>query len=356
MHHRRAARALALVAVATALTCVAPPLAAAAAPRVLASHLDRPRGLAIGADGTLYAGLMGSGGRTCDEAGCFGSSAKVVRVARDTGRVTTVAAGLLSMRARSDSAFTVGPAQLAVLPDGRLATAIGAQFLSPTGRAPAGLRASLRKQAGHVITIARDGTKRIGVNASAAEFHHDPDGQGPASNPYGIAALGGRLYVTDAAGNSLLDVTAPTATSIATFPRHDTVTAAAPEALAAGPDGSLYVGEYTGGNQTAGLARIWRVLPGHAPKLYARGLTTISGLAFGPDGSLYATEWKPGIVVKIAPGGATRSAIAHHLPYPGGIAVAGDGSVYVSTWSIAGKTAAKAGRLKGRTGRIVRLP
>src|SRR4051795_2401381 len=109
---------------------------ASAAVTVVADHLARPRGLAVAPDGTLYATLVGNGGRRCNFEGCFGASGRVVRVGT-RGAVRTVASGLLSMRGRPDGFFSLGADQLTMLPDGRLATAIFAEFNGLGGRPPA---------------------------------------------------------------------------------------------------------------------------------------------------------------------------------------------------------------------------
>src|SRR5258707_12212284 len=61
-----------------------------------------------------------------------------------------------------------------------------------------------------------------------------------------------------------------------------------------GPDGALYVAELLGGLYSPGHARVWRVVPGHAPHVWARGLTTVQGCGFGKDGVFYATEFQTG--------------------------------------------------------------
>src|SRR3954451_15483181 len=335
---------------ALALAAVLAP-AAAAKPVVVASKLDRPRGLAVAPDGTLYAALVGHGGTPCNDEGCFGASGRVVRVGGD-GAVHTVTGGLLSMRGRPDGFFSIGADQLALLPDGRLATAMTAEVLGPLATAPRQVPQGLRGQIGHLILISPGGARQIGPDISALERRDDPDGSGPVSNPYGVAALGDAIYVSASAGNDLLAVSGDQVTLVTTFPREgqdDPV----PDALAAGPDGALYVGEYTGGAQRRGAAKIWRVVPGQPPAVFATGLTSISALAFGPDGSLYAAELKPGDVMRIAPDG-TRTRLGG-LHYPGGVAVAPDGTVYASNWTVAGATPARQGSLKRRTGQIVRL-
>src|SRR3954463_10315021 len=62
---------------ALALAAVLAP-AAAAKPVVVASKLDRPRGLAVAPDGTLYAALVGHGGTPCNDGGGFGASGRGV--------------------------------------------------------------------------------------------------------------------------------------------------------------------------------------------------------------------------------------------------------------------------------------
>ena len=62
--------------------------------------------------------------------------------------------------------------------------------------------------------------------------------------------------------------------------------------VARGPDGALYVGELLGGFYEPGNARIWRVVPGHAPTVWATGLTTVQGCGFGKDGAFCATEFQ----------------------------------------------------------------
>ena len=87
--------------------------------------------------------------------------------------------------------------------------------------------------------------------------------------------------------------------------------------------------------------------------MFATGLTSISALAFGPDGSLFAAELNRGDVIRIAPDG-TRTRFGG-LHYPGGVAVASDGTVFVSNWTVASATPARKGPLRRRTGQIVRF-
>jgi len=259
------------------------------------------------------------------------------------------------MRGKPDGFFSLGADQLTVLADGRLVTVISAEFAGQSGRAPAAVPKSLRPQIGRLVFITPGGAEQLGANVAAVEYRENPDGEDTVSDPYGIAALGDAIYVSDAAANDLLEIRGSTVRVLATFPHTSADRQSVPDALAAGPDGALYVGEFTGGKQKAGTARIWRVVPGQAPTLFAGGLTSITALAFGPDGSLYATEFLPGDVVRIAPGGARTVLAKGQLHFPGGIVVAPDGAVFVTNWSVASAKPAKRGALKGRVGQIVRI-
>jgi sugar lactone lactonase YvrE len=333
-----------------ALALLLAPAPANAKTTVVADHLARPRGLTIAPDGTLYAALVGSGGRKCNFEGCFGATGELVRVGRN-GAVKTVASGLVSMRGVPDGFFSIGADQLDVLPDGRLVTAITAEF-NDDEYPPSQVPPAVRAQPGRLVFAGLDGRKTLGPSISAIEYRDDPDQEGKVSNPYGIAVLGDAIYVSDSAANALLEVRGSDVHTIAVFPHTADDAQSVPAALTAGADGALYVGEYTGLRQKPLSARIWRVVPGAAPALFATGLTTVSALAAGPDGALYATELRPGRVVRIAPDG-THAVIATGLHYPGGIAVAADGAIFVSDWSVAGATARDAYRR--HTGRIVRV-
>jgi sugar lactone lactonase YvrE len=337
-------------AIAIALGLLLAPAPAYAKTTVVADHLARPRGLTIAPDGTLYAALVGSGGPKCNFEGCFGATGKLVRVG-PRGTVKTVASGLVSMRGKPDGFFSIGADQLDVLPDGRLVTAITAEF-TDEGRSPSQVPRAVRTQPGRLVFAGLDGRKTLGPSISAIEYRDDPDQEGKVSNPYGVVALGDAIYVSDSAANALLEIRGNDVHTIAVFPHTSDDAQSVPAALTAGADGALYVGEYTGYRQKPLTSRIWRVVPGQPPVQFATGLTTVTALATGPDGALYATEFRPGRVVRIAPDG-THAVIATGLHFPGGIAVAADGAVYVSDWSVAGATARDAYRR--HTGRIVRV-
>ncbi|GID52383.1 ScyD/ScyE family protein [Actinoplanes couchii] len=127
-----------------------------------------------------------------------------------------------------------------------------------------------------------------------------------------LAVDRGRLVV-DATGSALLLITARgRVRTVATFPGR------AVSSVAEGPDGAWYVGE---------RARIWRVVPGHEPQVWAGGFTRIVDLAWSPEGRLYVLE--SGALLRVDGGGARTVVLSAGLTDPGGLAIRG-GEAYVS--------------------------
>jgi glucose/arabinose dehydrogenase len=325
---------------------------AAGAPTVVADHLNNPRGLTLGPDGSVYVAEAGRSGSLCVSKGnCGGFTGAIDRLS-PSGKMTRVAKGLLSLGAK-DGTFATGADDVAVDGKGRVSTivtSLGAKV--PKGVPPAAVR-----QAGRVIRIGAGGQLIPGAAVDRIEFRKDPDGAGKDSDPYGIAARRGKLYVADAAANDLLQVSGRKVKVVAVFPNAAKGAQSVPTVVRKGPDGALYVGELTGD------ARVWRVVPGHKPTVFARGFTRITGLAFGPDRSLYVSELSLnfakqsplGDVVKVAPNG-TRTQIGFgSLLFPAGVAVGRDGSVYVSNVSVLPGTAPEKGPFKGHNGQVVRF-
>jgi sugar lactone lactonase YvrE len=199
---------------------------------------------------------------------------------------------------------------------------------------------------GSVIKMAASGRWKKVADILHHETTQNPAGGAIDTNPFGVLAEPGGLLVVDAGGNSLLSV-APNGRveTVAVFPTQPNptpvgppVVEAVPTAVARGPDGALYVGQLTGFPFVQGLAKIYRLLPGHAPVVHCGGFKTIMDLAFGTDGSLYVVEnatgglfFAPntGQVTRVAPD-CSRTTVASGLNRPTAVAVGADGSIYVT--------------------------
>jgi hypothetical protein len=353
-------RIVALIATASGLAFAG--IAAAATPTPVMTGLDAPRGLAFAPNGALYvveAGRGGAGPCTLLRPGvtaCYGPTGRVSRLWR--GVQSEVVTGLPSavMTSGADAGVTVGPHDLAVEGGGRGVITIG------WGGNPA-LRdtptSAVWQEFGHLalVKLKRDRWK-LGVDVAAYEAAANPDGGAVDSNPYGILSRHGRLFVTDAGGNDLLQVSAGDAgaavSPAAVFPSRSTTpqhascafpgfpafTDSVPTAVTVGPDGAYYVGELSGAPFCAGYASVYRVVPGQSPTVYCSGFTTIIDLAWGPDRRLYVAQHSngpaffatAGDVVRVDPG-CSRTPVTPPLHRPGAIAFGPDDRLYVSVGS-----------------------
>jgi len=338
--------------------------------KVVATDLNNPRKIFVGPDGAVYVVEAGTGGRdkclgTGSSATCIGLSGSITRFAN--GAQKRVVTGLWS-GAHPDGARAQGPAAVIVrqgtyyvlLQDGSIDSR-GVNALGPDGA-----------NAGDLIsTPAGKAVPAVLFNFAAFEAARNPDhGAGPGakfgnpaidSDPYAFAAYRGGFAVADAAGNDLLWISSKGAVSVlAVFPTQTVKLTAAvrktiraprtmasiavqsvPSSVAVGPDGALYVGELTGVPFKPGTARIWRIVPGEKPALYASGFTNISDIAF--DGkNLLVLEFavnglfappSPGALIRLAPNGKRTVIASAGLVDPSGLAV-GNGSIYIANYGL----------------------
>lgn len=359
---------------------------------VVARGLANPRGITIGSDGALYVAESGRGGSEVISAviegqprvACLGDTGGVTRIDKK-GQVRI--ANLPSFAGAFDpdgpgpveaTCPTTGPNAVGV-------AAIGPTNLSLTGEGTMAVtmglggneevRDAIGPTFGTLLRVLPNGKHRILADLVGFEQDENPDGVVPDSNPYGTARLpdGSRL-VADAGGNDLLQIfpngsietvavfpplapqpfVPPSCPAPPFFPPPGTPIPpqAVTTSVAVGPDGAYYVGLLTGFPFARNVADVYRVDPvTHAVTNFtgAINLSYITGLDFGPDGSLYVVEFtqaslldaeicgdmRPGAVWKISGGVKTKVADA---PLPTDVAVAADGSVYVTVFSILPQT------------------
>ena len=366
-----------VIGAALVVALAAPMAAQGPAINEVVGGLNSPRGVAIGADGTIYVAEAGAGGTepcvTHAELGnlCLGASGTITAVSG--GEATPLVGGLAS--GISDAGEVIGPSDVTVAADGTVwflvggPTAGSAEFRETI---PDGAGAGM----GQLYRIDADGVAQSVADLADYETTENPDADQPGnaepdSNVHGLAATADGAAIADAGANTLLLVDATGAIStLAVFPvamqpipaelapPADPAAEPDPDAgppmvpmdpvptsVALGDDGALYVGQLTGFPFPPGGAVVNRVAPGEEPSVYADGFTNVIDVEFASDGSLYvleiahegllsAGEGGPpmGGLWKVPAGGGSAELIASDgLPMPGGLAVADDGTIYVST-------------------------
>jgi hypothetical protein len=347
---------------------------------VVADHLNNPRGLSPAPDEGLYLAEAGAGGHVCVGGGpagqtCVGLTGSLDRVSAEGGGVRRIVTGLISASGPGGVAAE-GPVSVSRGPWGTFFALFGesSHVVPPAGAIPAGLRAAALAQLGHLWLVTRHGRtadlSAVGDqdwtwtnahrNLAPKDF--------PDANPNAVLYSRGHVYVADAGANILVQVKRHGAVKVrAFFPvPAGAQSDAVPTCVARGPDGALYVGELLGGFHTPGHARIWRVVPGEKPTVWATGLTTVQGCGFGRDGAFYATEFQvgglnespqgnpAGDVVRIDRHGHRTHLGVGKLFYPSGFAAGPDGAIYVSNCSIAPATGLGP-KLCSTGGQVVRI-
>ena len=334
------------------------PLASAAVTvEVVATGLNNPRGLDVAPNGDVYVAEAGKGGSgPCIAGGegesCLGATGSITAIENGNEEQHRVVTGLPSL-APEGGVAALGPSDVDFRGPRALVT-IG------LGADPK-LRASLG-QAGRELATVHTLTKRGDMarlaDIASFEIATNPDGDHPGAavdtNPNSVYYEGDGAVVADAGGNSLLHVDEDGKVStLAVFP-FVMVKAPAflglpagtkipmqpvPTSVTRGPDGAYYVGQLTGFPFPAGRARVFRVVPGEAPEVYARGFTHITDLEFGDDGKLYVLQLSTRSLLDPNPGagrlyrldgGGVHTEIARgHLEFSLGLAIEAN-HIYVS--------------------------
>ena len=266
--------------------------------RTVASGLNNPRGIFLGSGRSFFVAEAGTGGSGPCQPGPFGTTCVGL-----TGAVTHVTNGSLDRLVRlpsvatTDGSFAFGPHDVAKDEgyggDGSLFATVG---LGGDAAYKAGF-GNKGDDLATLVRITRSGDMQVVADLLAYEQAHNPAGGVMESDPYGILRRGDASIITDAGANDLLKVTdrgristlAVFPTRMVDFEGSEVPMDAVPTTVVRGPDGAYYVGQLTGFPFPRHGARVFRVVPGEKPTVWARGFTNIIDMAFH-DGSLYVVE------------------------------------------------------------------
>jgi hypothetical protein len=354
-----------------------------ATPQVVATGLNQPRKITIGPNGDLFVTEAGTaspppaGCSDGNEAVCANPSGAIAEVT-PAGVVTTVVSGLPSVNQGTTpprGPGVTGPSGITIERN-HIQYLIQNQNIDPTtGNETYGAAGTLLGDLLQSPVVAGGSPPAPAVEAQLGPYEakNNPDhgagavgGEPPIdSDPYAVIAYQGGYAIADAAANDVLFFKNGQLSTLAVLPlvaENGGQAQAVPTTLAVGPDGHLYIGELGGvenGNDV-GVANIYKLVNGNLVTV-ASGLTTVVDMAFDQAGRLLVLEYDqnglfdpthsaPGALIRINRDGTRTTLASTGLGAPGGLAVAKDGSVYVTDFSISDGSA-----VPGMGGEVVRV-
>jgi hypothetical protein len=332
------------------LPAVTPAVASATASSVtmVATGLNSPRGLIWSGEGGFLLAEAGKGGSGPCGPGPLGTMC----VGR-SGAVTRIQNGTLSRLvhlpsiALPDGSFAFGTHDVGSDGDGGIYAVIGLAG-SPDTRKQWGPKGALL---GHLVRVTRGGGIRAIADLAAYEASHNPAGGPVESDPFGLLVREESILVADAGANDLLRVGHEGRIStVAVFPDRNVQFQgqtmemdAVPTTVVRGPDGAYYVGQLTGFPYPVGGARVYRVVPGHRPTIFARGFTNIIDIAFDGLGNLYVLEIahnsllasQPfGALIRVSPNGERTILLDQGLSFPTSVVVRSPHVIYLTNCGV----------------------
>jgi plastocyanin len=300
---------------------------------VYAEGLINPKGFDFTSDGTLYVAESGAPGDVMvplpvnfGGEGPIGTNGRVSRISTD-GQRHDLVTGLPNIGLYGGVEM-LGSGSVSVIDDQVYEVAAGHMTVSPT-----------------VKRIAPDGS--LEQIADVGKFNTEvptPPSNGdavPLGNPYDMAALDGALYITDGNYNRVMKAELDGTMSLVAQWEFSPVTVG----IGAGPDGNLYVAQFSPAPYHPGSGRIDRVSPsGEITEGVVTGLTTPIDVAFGPDGTMYVLQYAAefsaerlryighgGEVQRVNPDGSVTP-IVIGLMFPTAMTFGPDGALYVANY------------------------
>ncbi len=302
---------------------------------VYATGLVNPKGMAFTSDGTLWIAESGEPGEVMvplpvnfGGEGPIGTNGRISRVPAGGGEREDVVTDLPNIGLYGGVEM-LGAASMAVLNDEVYEVSAGHMTVSPP--------------LSRVNTA--DGT--LETFADIGKFNDDnptPASNGdavPMGNPYDIAILAGGFAISDGNYNRVIYVSATGEMSLLAQWENSPVTVG----IGTGPDGNLYVSQFSPAPYAAGTGRIDMVTPeGEVTEGVVSGLTTPIDVAFGPDGTMYILQYAAefsaemlryipfgGEVQRVNPDGTTTPVLTN-LVFPTSLTVGPDGVLYVTNF------------------------
>ena len=370
--------------------------------------ISNARGVSFGPDGTLYVAEPGVGGNgacqpspsTLFQPICAGNSGSIVRVKTD-GATDRIFTGFQSLAEQPSGNQGAGPSDLqfdsygnaylltgyAGYPGNRDLETIelGNQYPLPPQQL-AVFPPSTPENVLNTSNLAKlfkadlnTGELSEIFDFAKYEIINNPDGGDVVTNPYDLSISGDRAYVIDGGGNvaySLkLDGSDARATAlplnIITNPQLPELPPGAelppglinflppdengnprisiqsvPTGGAIGPDGALYVGEYSGFPYPQDKARIFRIGEDGLPTVFAEDFNAITELTFDKEGNLLVLQFSdvsqiaspdisslPGSLIKLGTDGTRTTLVAagEGLESADGLTIGPDNQIYVTT-------------------------
>lgn len=332
----------ALLVMASAAVAVAQPAPPTLPPNatVVASGLVNPRGFTFAPDGALVVAESGAvppgfvslgGPPTPMFRPGTSTTGRVSRVDLATGQRTSLAEGLPS--AALSFGDTLGPADVAYLGTD-LYVLISAGPVHGWPNYPSG-----------VYKVNPDGTVRLVANLDAFNARNPvtlitPDDE--ITNPYGMVAADGALWITDGNRNQVFKVSPDgTVSRLADLSAGHPVTTG----ITAAPGGALITVELTAVPYVKGSGRVLRIGMDGQVETIARATTTAVGVAINGDGTIFVVEHSVSLGQPpfIAPGtgrvarlqgDGQLTTVAEGLMFPTHARIGPDGALYVANNSV----------------------